>query len=937
MAPFFPFRRKKPSVVEIEEAEENLRHRYNGHRHWASGKRFQRPFISPESLTERRLELEDPKHSYGKQSYLNPNRENDHKKYIDLDTYYSTNKSFPRRLIVQATPEVYAETDNYPRHWGRSRIHGKVPFIISLSELCLNPFGFRRYEGVPDEEDDGDGPRQARKENRILTILKGLLHWITSTALTLSLAWIIQLMISVEIVTSPWNDDGSAEPYEEYQNVHWYWPKHAINVLDQSPANNHPQSTVAKLTVPRSLVVRDEVSGAWVSKNTKDLRDKKTGMLPSYIFLSFSRANFVGTDEVKLREILYSVAERMLEHENVHRDPQTPSLEAFWVDVDCVSGITDIPAGANESPKTQDVNSICDAVRCAHRVYIVLPSDSVSARQTWGSRIWTLPEVLLAANKTRYCFTESTDIDLLAPHDVSLNDMYESFWKPPTNDEQVEHEDAIGHLISHYTNTIKLSELQLFTFAVQVMAKLSQGRDVEGYTTRDMAYAAMGLLSYRITPCDDDNTFQAIARLSLVNDSNQLLERLVCLWPNPEKNPRPLQAQQDYASAGSETLLCNIADRDQYLTHLWDIHPICDVVGIGDDSYEPTIIMDRCKGIPIRWKDFPRLRYAKEIKGLGATASQSIVYFGAWALATGFGLFSTAMALAVALSTGGKTGEQASNTEANDGFTNAQLENLRTEIIPNYLVAIGIFFALAWIISWFAPWAVRQLCNEGTKGTSSHLVGFEGTMSLHDLEKAMYGNYNHRLLYAASSTVFSGTMPKSNIRVGREPLDPGHWKKEMKRLGFPGSYRLFTIVDTGSMTVSVIAAERPPVVALICGREGGMLRVLLCSWRFERNCLYRECVVRMRSSLEEQATYNDWLKISLASQGDVARTRVSHLQYLRQKQIDEEKARLNEEKVRQRKPVSEESTSSTLKGPPSPRVSLFSAGDQERLDRVARQ
>ncbi|KAJ5749298.1 uncharacterized protein N7511_010994 [Penicillium nucicola] len=916
MASFFPFWRKKPTQIEIEEAEENLRHQYNGHRHWASGKRFQRPFISPENLSERRLELEDPKHIYGKQTYLNPNRENDHKKYIDVDTYYSTNKSFPRRLVVQATPEVYAESDNHPRHWGRRRIHGKVPFIISLSEFCLNPFGFRQYEGAPDEEDDGESPKLDRKENLGLRVLKGFLHWITSTVLTLLLAWIIQLMISVEIVTSPWNDDGSSEPYDEYQNVHWYWPKHAVNVLDQSPANNQPQSRVAKLTIPRTLVVRDRTTGAWIPTSTRELRDKKTGMLPPYIFLSFSRANFVGNNEADLRGILYSVAERMLEHENAHRDPQTPPLEAFWVDVDCVSGITEIPYRASESPKTQDVNSICDAVRCAHRVYIVLPSNSISARQTWGSRIWTLPEVLLAANKTRYCFAESTDADLLAPHDVSLNDMYESFWKPPTHNDQLEHEDAIGHLISHYNNTIKLSDLQLFTFAVQVMAKLSQGRDVEGYTTRDMAYAAMGLLSYRITPCDDDTAFQAIARLSLVNDSNQLLERLVCLWPNPEQDLRSLQSKQGYVSASSETLLCNIADRDQYLTHLWDIQPICDVVGIGDDLYEPTIIMDRCKGIPIRWKDFPRLRYAKEIKGIGATASQSIVYFGAWALATGFGLFSTAMALAVALSTGGKTD---SNTE---GFTKAQLEDLRTQIMPSYLWSIACFFALSWVISWFAPWAVRQLCNEGTKGTSSHLVGFEGTMSLHDLEKAMYGNYNHRLSYAASSTVFSRSMRKSYIREGKEPLDPGHWKSEMKKLGFPDSYRLFTLVDTGSMTVSVIAAERPPVVALICGREGGMLRVLLCSWRFEQNCLYRECVVRMRSSLEEQATYNDWLKISLASQGDVTRTRVSHLQ---QKRINEEKARL-EETVRQRKPVSEGSALGTLKGPPSPRVSILSVG-----------
>jgi hypothetical protein len=111
-----------------------------------------------------------------------------------------------------------------------------------------------------------------------------------------------------------------------------------------------------------------------------------------------------------------------------------------------------------------------------------------------------------------------------------------------------------------------------------------------------------------------------------------------------------------------------------------------------------------------------------------------------------------------------------------------------------------------------------------------------------------------------------------------DPLGRDHWEQERKVHGIPDTHRLFTIVDTGDMTVSVIAAERPPVVALICGREGGMLRALLCSWRFDKNCLYRECVVRMRSSIEDQATPNDWLKVSLASQSDVSRTRLRYAQ-----------------------------------------------------------
>ena len=105
------------------------------------------------------------------------------------------------------------------------------------------------------------------------------------------------------------------------------------------------------------------------------------------------------------------------------------------------------------------------------------------------------------------------------------------------------------------TSTTTLSELQLFTCAIQAMAKLSTGKNRQGYTTTDMAYAAMGLLSYRISPNPSDSAFQAIARLSLVNDSNLLLERLVCLWPF-ENTQKQLQAQLDVKDnvAGSATI-----------------------------------------------------------------------------------------------------------------------------------------------------------------------------------------------------------------------------------------------------------------------------------------------------------------------------------------------------------------------------------------------
>ncbi|CAI7624937.1 unnamed protein product [Penicillium glandicola] len=882
MAPHFGFWRKK--LTDMEKARQNLMKQYDGKNHRSSGMRFRQPSANLEIIEDRMMELDDARLGYNKQKYLNPRGDDEHEKYTDLDTYYSATKEYPRRLVVQsapttteamATPEAYGGTDHPPRNWRQRRIRGNIPFVITLSEFCLNPFGLSRFDGgeVKKYKEKGNDVSQNQKNliwKTIIQILSALftlavstLHWITSILLTLTLSWIIPAVLFVEICTAPWTETDATETYEKYQNFQWKWPKHAMNLLDQSPRNPHRQSKVASLTIPRRLVVKDPTTGQWVARETEQLRAENTGMLQPYIFLSFSRANYLEkkTDE-EIRQMLYQVAERMLRHEN-KKTPEDPPLEAFWVDVDCVSKDGSVPVGGVESERTRDVNTICDAVRCAKRVYVVLPTESANDKRIWGERIWTFPEVLLAANKIRYCFTHSTSMSLSEPHDLTLNDMKNSFWQSPQPSKSGldEHEGVIDHLINHYTGTLRLSELQLFTFAVQAMAQQTTGINIKGYTTRDMAYAAMGLLSYRLTPNDTDNVFQAIARLSIVNDSNQLLERLLCLSPSP-KNPT-VDTLPGLAPASSDTILRNIADQDEYGTHLWDIKPLCDVVGVGGDIYEPTVIVDRSRGIPIRWKNFPKLKYIKAPGGgLSAAISHAIIF-----LSNGANLISSATAL------GGSTYQFIEQDEA----VHDVMQAIRVAIVPNYLVVTLMVFGVAWIFSWFSPWAVRKLCTDKLLGTSSHLVGFEGTMPLHDLEKLMYGNFNDRLSYTTSSTVFSGGLRDHHLRLSKEPENPSYWKEKFQELGHPKTHRLFTIVDTGDMTVSVISAERPPVVALMCGREGGMLRVLLCSWRFETNCLYREGVVRMRSSLEEQSTHNDWLKISLASQGDVNRARVGNL------------------------------------------------------------
>jgi hypothetical protein len=47
-------------------------------------------------------------------------------------------------------------------------------------------------------------------------------------------------------------------------------------------------------------------------------------------------------------------------------------------------------------------------------------------------------------------------------------------------------------------------------------------------------------------------------------------------------------------------------------------------------------------------------------------------------------------------------------------------------------------------------------------------------------------------------------------------------------------------------------AERPPVVALLCGSEGGMQRAVMCSYDWTTQTLYRETVLRMETKVLEK-------------------------------------------------------------------------------------
>lgn len=80
----------------------------------------------------------------------------------------------------------------------------------------------------------------------------------------------------------------------------------------------------------------------------------------------------------------------------------------------------------------------------------------------------------------------------------------------------------------------------------------------------DVSYALMGLMRRQPGVDPKDSAFKAFARLSLLNDNDRLLERLICLQPSSTKR-RPWYSLQESHGA-----------------RLWDIEPCTHVVGIVD-------------------------------------------------------------------------------------------------------------------------------------------------------------------------------------------------------------------------------------------------------------------------------------------------------------------------------------------------------------------
>lgn len=564
-------------------------------------------------------------------------------------------------------------------------------------------------------------------------------------------------------------------PYKD-----WQYPYDARNKSENTPSEGETHTSTQfaanEGSVGRSLVGNIKrvsepqylcLAASMERIRVQDWRKEHgTGAKLEYVFVSYTSSQFYTTEDWDyLREVGRHAA-------------QDAGVEAFWVGCSCLGSKKELD---------QNVWRICDVVRGAFSMVVAvagplaapnpqeLPEDQL---RDWGSRVWTLPELLLSPEHDDILFYTNRRLDSCVQiHRRNLA----RFW---------DDSDLVGQLIDHYEGSVILSTLELMTIALHCL----HNRHTTEYLPGDLSYALMGLLRQRPQVCFTDSAFQAFARLSLANDSNMLLERLVCLLPHsPHDSWHSLH--------------------DHWNASLWDIYPKTQVCGIGEND---TVILDGARAANIRWKSFKRviLRGNDTIKRKLARFSQSLA---------GPSLVFPIFIFAV--------------------------------FAPYHYAGFGAIPLLLFApIILSSPYLVKTLYLGKVWSAEPWFFGIEGYMSLPELERCLFGADLGRLSWSATGSSLSrqkmeNSQEFENYCQGQDPwtYPDINARIEKARESTSTEEKIFTLVDTSTMTVTLFSAVKPPVAVIICGEEGGMQRALLCSYEWTNNTFYRETVLRMET------------------------------------------------------------------------------------------
>lgn len=544
---------------------------------------------------------------------------------------------------------------------------------------------------------------------------------------------------------------------------------------------------------------------------------------PDYVFVSYTRKQFcVATDEELdgwdlSEERRYSYkAQAPIDRANLIqygiRAAQKAGVPAFWLDFECLQPEMEMGKMAQTIP---DVYRICDIVRTASSLVIVRgpsidnkreppsPSNKAAWLRLWGERLWTVPEALLCPSYVIDIYTAGEHGD---PEPVLKRRLAARAWVDADNMRQ---------LIDHYEASIHLTPLELVSIALEGL----QWRKTDMFTPGDASYALMGLLRRRPEVNTKDSDFEAFARLSIANDSDMLLERLLCM--QPARHGAPWHEIKDAWDA-----------------RLWDIEPHCQIAGIVDNR---TVTLDGAYGATIRWHSLKPVAFFKR-STVWRTISIVIIRAIPAYLIMGIALLAAGVAFQQISSSGGYFDSYYSKRSSSSGNP--------------FVVAGAIITAFAGLMMMGAPAWLFNLYRGKFWSTQAWFFGMSGIPDLGYVEQCLFGMNCGRLQWSAAGSLVSRHEARYGERRGLPPQAVGS-----------GSLKVYTIIDTFTLTATAFYAEKPPSVVLVCGREGGMQRAVLCSYDWKTQTFCKETVLRMKTLVLERMSRVDRFRFCLSKDG----------------------------------------------------------------------
>ena len=363
--------------------------------------------------------------------------------------------------------------------------------------------------------------------------------------------------------------------YPEFKGECREYPKHACSTLDAVPGPTRQANTLApnsnvesasgteqkRLYWPRKLFLK--VGTSW-----KIVDDDGAHADKPYLFISYAANQFEREADATGRLTLTPAASSSLQ-QRAEAIVNDNNLDAYWMDH---------LRSPHQPEATDDVHRFSDVVRGSAAVHVLLPEDKPQRNSLarFEKRLWCLPECLLAPGHAIHVHGGGGGTET-----IPIMSLPAQAWTAPYTDDSGAVLQGKGRkeefrlLAEHFSGLLTLTRLELFSVALGAMRALEFYPFQEG----DMAYALMGLLTKRPSMDGSDSEQQALARLCLENDSDRIIERMVCMLP--------LRAVGERGWLGVE---------DGLGASLWNVEPMCQVAGICNDE---AVIIDGCHAASI--------------------------------------------------------------------------------------------------------------------------------------------------------------------------------------------------------------------------------------------------------------------------------------------------------------------------------------------------